>query len=197
MISLKWRAYPGENDCGDQIDYWQDDKQLICCVVDGLGHGMHAKDGACQIMDFVEKHRSQSPEQLFATCNQAMLHERGGVMAVAWIRDDQLTYASIGNITGYWVYIDAEQGIHRVEQLHMDRGMIGGGFKSLNIQTLTLTRGDLLIMHSDGLNPVYNLDPWQMILDDSEKLASMLLEDQGKETDDACVLVYRHDGSCL
>jgi len=193
-IALKGRAYPGEDACGDQLDYWQDGERLTCCVVDGLGHGQHAKKSACHIVAFVEKHRLESPEILFTTCDESMRHERGGVMAVAWIKGDQLTYASVGNIAGYLVHVDAEQGTHRVEQLNMDRGMISGGFKKLNVQDLTLTEGDLLIMHSDGLNSLYNLEPWQPVIGDSERLATMLLEDMGKETDDACVLVYRHVG---
>jgi len=197
MITLKWRVFPGEVDCGDQMACWEEDEGLICCVVDGLGHGSHAKNASDKIVDFVGLHRSQPPEILFSTCDQAMQRERGGVMAVAWIAGDQLTYASVGNITGYLVQVDTASGAHRVRQLHMDRGMIGGGFKTLNVQRLKVTKGDLVIMHSDGVNPVYSLDPWQMLLDDSERLATMLLEDQGKETDDACVLVYQHKGACL
>lgn len=194
MISLKWRAYPGEKDCGDQLAYWEDGERLICCVVDGLGHGSHAKASSCKIVDWIDKHRSESPKRLFTTCDQHMRNERGGVMAVAWIEGNQLSYASVGNITGYLVHVIAEQNTNKVKQLHMDRGMIGGGFRKLNVQTLTLSEGDLLIMHSDGLNPVYSLDPWRMALANVEKLASMLIEDQGKETDDVCVLVYQHQG---
>ncbi|MFQ5346187.1 MAG: hypothetical protein ACE5DZ_09570, partial [Mariprofundus sp.] len=48
------------------------------------------------------------------------------------------------------------------------------------------------IMHSDGLHPFYNLVVWHPVLNNPQRLATALLEDQGKETDDACVLVYRH-----
>jgi len=194
MIAIKRRAYPGETDCGDQLEHWQDGTKLTCCVVDGLGHGTHAKASACKIIQYVGKHRMESLETLFTGCDKALRNERGGVMAVAWIEADKLTYASVGNITGYLVRVDAEQDSHTVEHLNMDRGMISGGFKKLNVQTLTMKKDDLLIMHSDGLTPLYNLNPWQPVIGNCEKLATMLLEDQGKETDDACVLVYRHEG---
>lgn len=192
QISLNRRAYPGEVDCGDQLDWWQDGNRLCCCVVDGLGHGPLAKAAGCEILQFVGKQRAASPEKLFTTCDKAMNKERGGVMAVAWIEGDQLTYASVGNIAGYLVHVDVEQETHRVEQLNMDRGMIGGGFKRLTVQRLTLTVGDLLIMHSDGVNPLYNLEPWQPVLDNCEMLGRVILEDQSKQTDDACVLIYHH-----
>ncbi|MDQ6992590.1 MAG: SpoIIE family protein phosphatase [Mariprofundus sp.] len=192
MISLKHRNYPGEKDCGDQLQYWQDEKQLTCCVVDGLGHGSDAKEAACKIIHFVDSHRSDPPVKLFTACDQAMRHERAGVMAMAWIEDNLLTYAAAGNITGYLARENSEQGSYKLEQLNMDRGMIGGGFRKLNVQTLTLSEGDLLIMHSDGLNPFYHLEPWKTVANNSDKLAQMLLEDQSKGTDDACVLVYRH-----
>jgi len=190
MIATERRAMGGCPDCGDQLAFWADDDRLVCCVVDGLGHGLHAKQAACNIIQYVANHRTESPEQLFRGCDEAMRHERGGVMAVAWIAGDQLTYASVGNITGYLVRHDDD--IYRIEHLNMDRGMISGGFKKLNVQTLTLADGDLLLMHSDGLHPFYNLEVWQPVLDDPKRLAKALLEDQSKETDDACVLVYKH-----
>jgi len=192
IIAIKRRAYPGETDCGDQLEYWQDGRQLICCVVDGLGHGLHAKEAACKIIAYVANHRVETPEQLFRGCDAAMHHERGGVMAVAWIEGNQLRYASVGNIAGYLAH-HGDDG-YRIEQLNMDRGMISGGFKKLNVQALTMKKSDLLIMHSDGLAPLYNLEAWQPVLDEMERLAKALIEDQGKETDDACVLVYRHEG---
>jgi len=194
-VAMKSLTYPGETDCGDQLDYWQDEKRLSCCVVDGLGHGSDAKQAASNILQYVAAHRFETPEKLFRGCDAEMRHQRGGVAAVAWIESDCLTYAAVGNITGYLAHIDIEPGIHRLEHLNMDRGMISGGFRRLNVQVLRLTEGDLLIMHSDGLNEFFNLEPWQAFLDNSEKLAQALLGDQSKKTDDACVLVYRHGGT--
>ncbi|MFQ5346081.1 MAG: SpoIIE family protein phosphatase, partial [Mariprofundus sp.] len=163
LIAMQRRAMDGSPDCGDQLAVWeekngQNDRRLICCVVDGLGHGIHAKEAACHIIQYVANHRDETPEQLFRGCDEAMRHERGGVMAVAWIDGNQLTYASVGNITGYLARQNDDN--YRIEHLNMDRGMISGGFKKLNVQTLTLAEGDLLIMHSDGLHPFYNLVVW-------------------------------------
>ncbi|MDX8411134.1 MAG: SpoIIE family protein phosphatase [Mariprofundaceae bacterium] len=195
-IAIERLAMDGGPDCGDQLAFWKDhighDAGLTGCVVDGLGHGLHAKKVALKIIQYVANHRSETPEKLFRGCDDAMRHERGGVMAVVWIKGDQLTYASVGNITGYLAHHNG--GKYRIEHLNMDRGMIGGGFKKLNEQTLALAEGDLLIMHSDGLHPFFNLEAWHPVLDNPERLAKALLEDQGKETDDACVLVYRHKG---
>jgi len=192
MIAAERRAMGGSPDCGDQFEYWQNGQKTICCVVDGLGHGLHAKEAACNIMQYVANHRTETPELLFRGCDDAMRHGRGGVMAVAWIEGNQLRYGSVGNITGYLVR-QGDDGC-RIEHLNMDRGMIGGGFKKLNMQTLTMADGDLLIMHSDGLHPFYNLEVWQPVLTNPQRLARALIEDQTKETDDACVLVYRHEG---
>jgi len=184
----------GGPDCGDQLEFWQDNQKegerLTCCVVDGLGHGLHAKQAACNIIQYVANHRDETPEQLFRGCDEAMRHERGGVMAVAWIAGNQLTYAAVGNIAGYLAR--QGDGSYRIEHLNMDRGMISGGFKKLNVQQLTLADGDLLLMHSDGLHPFFNLEAWYPVLDDPKRLAQALIEDEAKETDDACVLVYRH-----
>jgi len=198
-IALKKRPFPGEQCCGDQLDYWQDEANghqcITCCVVDGLGHGTNAQDAACMIMDYVAQHRNEPAKKLFLGCDAAMSRNRGGVMAVAWIAGDQLTYASVGNITGYLIDGHTTKlGSHKVRQLHMDRGMIGGGFRRLSVQKLTLHEADLLIMHSDGVTPVFNLEPWLAPIGDNDKLATALLKDQGKSTDDACVLVYQHVG---
>jgi len=197
MLAMQRRAMGGCPDCGDQLEYWQDNVagnhnggRLTCCVVDGLGHGLHAKEAACSILQYVANHRTETPEQLFRGCDEAMRHGRGAVMAVAWIEGNQLRYASVGNITGYLAR-HGDDG-YRIEHLNMDRGMIGGGFKKLNVQTLSMADGDLLLMHSDGLHPFYNLEVWQPVLDHPQRLAKALIEDQGKETDDACVLVYCH-----
>jgi len=190
MIAIEWRAMGGNPDCGDQVKYWEDDGKLTCCVVDGLGHGLHAKQAACTIIHYVANHWHETPEALFRGCDKAMQHERGGVMAMAWIAGNQLTYVSVGNIAGYL----ARKGdaSYCIKHLNMDRGMISGGFKKLNVQQLILADGDLLLMHSDGLHPFFNLETWYPVLDDPKRLAKALIEDQGKETDDACVLVYKH-----
>jgi len=197
-IAVARRAMDGGSYCGDQTGIWPDDngqhgaQPCVCCLVDGLGHGLHAKQAACKIIQYVARHRHDTPEQLFRGCDVAMRHERGGVMAVAWIEGDQLSYAAVGNIAGYLAR-HTDDGF-RMEQLHMDRGMISGGFKRLNVQQRTLAAGDLLIMHSDGLHPFYHLAAWQPALNDPQHLATLLIEDQGKATDDACVLVYQHQG---
>jgi len=199
-VAMQRRAMGGCPDCGDQLEFWEeksehDHERLTCCVVDGLGHGTHAKEAACNIIQYVANHRTETPENLFRGCDEATRHERGGVMAVAWIEGNQLSYASVGNIAGYLARHDDDA--YRIEHLNMDRGMIGGGFRKLNVQTLTLSDGDLLIMHSDGLHPFYSLEAWHPALDHPQRLAKTLIEDQGKQTDDACVLVYRHaEGTC-
>jgi len=104
------------------------------------------------------------------------------MMAVAWIQGNQISYASVDNITGYLVRVKPDQDDHKLEQLNMARGMISGSFRKLNVQTLTLSESDLLIMHSDGLTPTFNLDSWQEVLGDCDKLERSFLENQGKAT---------------
>jgi len=197
-IAVERRAMDGGPYCGDQTGIWQDNSgqcatQCICCMVDGLGHGLHAKQAASKMIQYVADHRHDTPEQLFRGCDVAMRHERGGVMAVAWIEGDRLSYASVGNIAG--CLVRHADGMCRLEHLNMDRGMISGGFRVLHVQQLTLVAGDLLIMHSDGVDPFYQLDRWQSALADPQSLAISLIEDQGTVTDDACVLVYQHPGA--
>jgi len=194
-IAVECRAMDGAPYCGDQTGIWQDNSgqravQCICCMVDGLGHGLHARQAACKIIQYVADHRHETPEQLFRGCDAAMRHERGGVMAVAWVEGDRLSYASVGNIAGYLAHHAGD--VWRLEHLNTDRGMISGGFRQLNVQRLTLAAGDLLIMHSDGLHPFYQMDGWLPALAGPQSLAISLIEDQGKATDDACVLVYQH-----
>jgi negative regulator of sigma-B (phosphoserine phosphatase) len=172
--------------CGDECGYWEKGTKTILCVIDGLGHGMDAEIAAQAAVKYIADHLSESLQELFVGCDRELRGTRGAVMGIAVIDEEkgELTYAGIVNTR----VIVVNSGTF---QLGSDYGIIGGGYRKLTPETISIGKGALVIMFTDGVEEVIDLSRYDLIAVEVHELAGMIIKDWRVERDDAAVLVYK------
>ena len=190
-LAITKRAFLGETHCGDECAYWHEGGKATLCIVDGLGHGEHAERAAQAAVEYVAQHLGEPLVDVFAGCDLALRRTRGVVMGIAVVDEDAgtLTYAGIGNTRAMIV-----GGARSVVCLSSDYGIVGGGYRKLSPETVPLNPGDLVILVSDGIKERCDILGYgDALRGDVRQLAESILQDWGRETDDAAVLVFRSE----
>ncbi|MDR3660644.1 MAG: SpoIIE family protein phosphatase [Mycobacterium sp.] len=166
--------------------------QLAAVVVDGLGHGDAAATAAQAAVTVFDQRPVTDPQDFLRRAHDAMRVTRGGVAAACVIdpRNEQLTFAGVGNIAGQVVY-----GGDR-EHLISYPGTLGTHLPAprIRMQHCRWPPGATLVMTSDGIRSGWRLAAYPALLrHDPAVIAATLYRDFTRPTDDACVLVVRHD----
>ncbi len=191
------RPLGGDRHCGDQSGHWQKGHLVILCIADGLGHGKHAERAAKGAMTYVASHRTEPLPEIFSGCNREIWKTRGVAMGIAVIdkKARALTYAGIGNTR---IVILRSSGSKETPRktlyLKNDFGIVGGGYKRLMPETVPFAPGDLVMMYTDGVKELIDFTGYEAPLyEDVQKLAEKIIDDWGRDTDDAAVLIYTWD----
>lgn len=185
-IAVAARPYPGEPVSGDG---WTVEWHAGVCriaVIDGLGHGAEAAAAAMEAVRALIAHPEADPLRALEICHAALAGTRGAAIAIAAIDPvrSTLTYAGIGNIEAQL----AQAG--RVERPISYRGIAGGTVHTTRAATIPLMEGWLLAMHSDGVSARFTLTDFPLQPGaPAEPLARAILEQWGRTSDDATVLV--------
>ena len=166
--------------------------QLAVLLVDGLGHGDSAATAAQAAVTVFDQRPVTDPQDFLQRAHEAMRVTRGGVAAVCVIdpHNEQLTFAGIGNIAG--------QVIRGGDKQHLMSypGTLGTHLPTprIRVQHCRWPLGATLVLASDGLRSGWRLDTYSGLLrHDPSVVAATLHRDFTRSTDDACVLVVRHD----
>lgn len=188
-ITTARRALNNDPHCGDASAHWRVGNQILLCLVDGLGHGEFAEQAADAAINYIAFHRRKPLPDIIAGCNEAIRNTRGVAMGLVSINEKtgELTHAGIGNIRALVVN-------QETAYLGSDFGIVGGGYRSLSLNTMTLHRGDLVIMTSDGVKEKMDINASKILADGVfETLADKILKRWGHGQDDAAVLVYKFE----
>ena len=183
---ISHHAYKEDEASGDQWCIAFEDKQIAALVIDGLGHGIEAARAAeAGVARFVQDPMREPGEQLTAI-HQAMMGSRGGAVAIA--RHDAqahlLHFAGVGNISASLEQAERSRGIPS------HPGIVGVQYRALRVLDFPQTQGQLLIMHSDGLQTRWRLRDYPGLWRRHPALiAALLYRDFNRGRDDVCVLV--------
>jgi anti-sigma regulatory factor (Ser/Thr protein kinase) len=174
---------------GDSMVVCQWSGHALAGVIDGLGHGPLAQRAAQAARDYVENHFDRPFEELFRGAGRACRATRGVVMALARFDLDRhkVVIAGIGNVGVRLL------GGARPFRPVVRRGIVG---QSAAPEPLTVeapwTAASALVMHSDGVEPLWAQEPMKEWLASPPALqAQGLLARYGRLDDDATVLVVR------
>ncbi len=198
QIAIVKRPYPNDPRCGDECAYWQSNGKITLCVVDGLGHGWGAERAAKAAIEYVAQHVSEPLPDIFAGCDRAIGHTRGVVMGIAVVDENvgTLTYAGIGN--PHIVIVRAHcsaPGLAGTVRLPNRPGVVGGGCRSAQPETVPLSSDDLVVLFTDGIPGEVDIARYEDVLcADVRQLAEKIARDWGREKDDVAVLVFRSEG---
>lgn len=185
-FSVICTAMHGETRSGDGWGVSEDGCSF--CLVDGLGHGMLAADAAKVAIDIFHKHPGALPEAVLERMHAAMKATRGAAAAVARINPEArtLNFAGIGNISCVLMRNGKSQN------LVSHNGTLGHQVRRVQQFSYPYDRGDLLLMHSDGLTSQPKLGvPPSLLSQPPNVIAPFLFSEQLRGRDDATLLVNR------
>ncbi|MEA5387866.1 SpoIIE family protein phosphatase [Haloarculaceae archaeon H-GB11] len=166
---------------------WND--EALVGVIDGLGHGVDAHKAAMAAKGYVERHYDNSIQSIFSGAERACRGTRGVVMALARFDWDEetVTFGSVGNIN---YKIDGGGDVRLITR----RGVVGGNGPDPAV-TSTEWRPDYrLALFSDGATSHWEWQDYSRLHGKpATVIARGLLNDLGKDHDDATVLVVSED----
>ena len=183
------RPHAGETRSGDLAVFVPTAAGALACVIDGLGHGPEAADAAELCADVVRATRRGGGAGPDAGLPR-------GAAGDARRRDDRRlvrprTLAAVvgrrGNVDARLVRSGPEQ---REEVALVFGGVLGYRLPRVRPATMSLERGDLLVMITDGIDGA--ISPALAGGGAAQTLASRILDTHGKGTDDALVVVIRY-----
>lgn len=164
----------------------------LVAVIDGLGHGSEAAAAARVAAAALVRHAALPVLQLIELCHTELRRTRGAVMSLVQFSaaDSSVTWAGVGNVEGILLRgADRERGR---EAIPMRAGVVGYRLPPLREQRVPLSPGDTLVMATDGVRSGFASD---LALDRTpQALADSILARDGKQSDDALVLVARYMG---
>jgi negative regulator of sigma-B (phosphoserine phosphatase) len=186
-------ALGGQTVSGDQHLVKSLAQGILVVVIDGLGHGQeaaHAAKIAVNTLNAAADHASLSIIALIQRCHEALSQTRGVVMSLALFNelDYTMTWAGVGNVAGVLLRADSATNPPQ-ENILLRGGVVGYQLPILTAAVIPVMPGDLLIFATDGLDSSFAHGI--PVNEPPQRLATRILAQHGKGTDDALVLVAR------
>lgn len=202
-LRIEWgvatATLPGESRSGDLHLVQEFPGGILIAVMDGLGHGVDAAAAADKAASVLTKASQESVISLMKKCHEHLFKTRGVVMTLAslrspvtsYTRDETMTWIGVGNVDAR-LFRASPDATPRVENILLRGGVVGYQLPSLNATMLSLTKGDLIVLATDGIGGEFS--PEINHSDAPQQIADRILSRCAKETDDALVLVARYLG---
>ena len=178
---------PLESVNGDTVFVDVKQEEMFLGIVDGAGHGPEAHSIAQTCRAFFEENKSTELPALMQSLHEKLCGTRGGVAIVGKLDFErlQLRYVGVGNI------VLRKFGVVMKREVTQE-GVLGYHVRTLREKMLQLSRGDVVVMHTDGITSQFDINDYPQILrDDAKTIANKLLEKFSKNNDDATCLVVR------
>lgn len=186
------RPLTGEVVQGDNYFVGCDGSRVLVVVVDALGHGMEAAKTADLAVETVALHAHEPIVSIFQHCHTALRRTRGAAMSAAMFcaDDHTVSWLGIGNVEG--VVVRQTEFSSETRSFVVRGGVVGYQLPRLSVSTVSIARGDALVIATDGLKLDFVTSLGFM--GQPQSTANHLLAKHGKPNDDALVLIARYVG---
>ena len=182
------RAYPGYRINGDAFYIKRWDEYVLVGLIDGLGHGPLANKASREALQYIKKNFNQPLRQLMLGTNIAIQNTRGIVLSLALFNLNTLkiTFSGIGNI-------ETRTYRKKLERCFIShRGIVGRDIPTPRIIEGHWVPGMIMIFFTDGIDSSLNWDDYSCLSEKPARLiAYRILEDLGKDRDDATVIIVK------
>jgi hypothetical protein len=187
------RPLEGEVESGDLYVVKPFPKGVLVAAVDGLGHGPEAAAAARSAVAILKDYAHEPVISLLRRCHERLIRTRGAVMSLASFNalDSTMTWLGVGNVEGLLLRADAAANPPR-ENVLLRSGVVGYQLPALHAAILPVTRGDVLILATDGIRSGFAEDV--SLSDPPQRIAEHILARRARGMDDALVLVARYLG---
>jgi negative regulator of sigma-B (phosphoserine phosphatase) len=188
-----WAGKALEAESGDLHVVSRFPRGALVGVIDGLGHGAEAAVAAREAARVLEALPAEPLVTLFERCHEALHGTRGAVMSLASIdsSDSRMTWIGVGNVEGILLRGDPTAAPAR-DTILLRGGIVGYQLPTLRPATIALSRGDTLILASDGIHGGFG--EGVETKGRPQEIAEAVLARHGRGDDDAHVLVVRFLG---
>lgn len=181
------RSKVGNSISGDTYVFAEDEQQTLVAVVDGLGAGEAAHEAAERARLCIGDNTRASLTDLLQLCHQALRGTRGAVMMLMRVdhTTDMVSFAGVGNVS---VRVIGDAAIKPISR----NGIVGYRMTSVREFRYPYTRGDVFILHSDGISTRFTVDEdWvRCPQTDLDQVAREIADQFGKD-DDVTIVVIR------
>jgi len=194
---IEWGAaaspLEGQAESGDLHVVQPFPKGVLVAAVDGLGHGPEAAAAARSAVVTLAEYAHEPVISLVKRCHERLLRTRGVVMSLASFNtlDNTMTWLGVGNVEGLLLRADVAANPPR-ENVLLRGGVVGYQLPALHASILPVTRGDVLILATDGIRGGIVEDV--SLSDPPQRIAEQILARRATGMDDALVLVARYLG---
>ncbi|MCP1661456.1 MAG: hypothetical protein D5R99_08750 [Methanocalculus sp. MSAO_Arc1] len=187
-ISVLTRPHPFESVCGDgyYVERFRDG--ALVAVIDGLGHGIHAREAASCAERYLRSNaRHARIDDLLSGLGTVLRKTRGAVAGIIRIDEalGKIYYCGIGD-TSVRLY----QGESYTSFQSMP-GILGVNYKPVQIQSGDWTGGkSMAVLHSDGISSRFSLD-YALSRETPDVIAHYIMDEYWRENDDGTVIVVK------
>ena len=180
------RPIGDETVCGDGFAISEIGPVTTVLVCDGLGHGHIAAQASQLAVELFQRVREQEPLAIVDHLHSGLTGTRGGAVGVARVEPGGVTFAGLGNVSGWVAHAGGRQGMVSVP------GIAGHQGGRLRQYAYELPDYATVVLHSDGLSARW--DPGTMpglFSRTPAVVAAGLMREAGSRRDDACVVTVR------
>lgn len=186
--------HPGERVLGDAFLAEAFPGGFLLAAVDGVGHGPEAAAVAESCVSVLTANAGSPVGELLHRCHERLRGTRGATLSLASFetRKGSMSWAGVGNVAGVLIHADP-QARPREHSLLLRAGLLGTILPPLQVYTLPVRDGDVVILATDGLTPGF-----QAVLaktDSPQTAAHRMIGAYGRKSDDALVVVGRYTES--
>lgn len=176
---------------GDQVLVRRGARDLTIAVLDGLGHGVLAREPADAAIAELDRDLDRPLDELAVATDAALAGTRGVVLAAVRLTLPAagLDHAGVGNVSARVAGVDGKLRI-----LATPGGVLGGSTRPKRpmVNHLAMAPGEVVVVASDGLTSRVDLEPALALLRRPPiLLAHHLVTTFGRLDDDVTVVVAR------
>lgn len=188
-LAILGRPHPDERISGDHAAVVHDDGGCTIGIVDGLGHGVAAREAANAAIGELLRH-AQAPGPALASVHAALTNTRGAVMTVARVAAGRtIAHASVGNVATRMIGSDG-----RARALASTPGVLGTSSfpRRVVASSVALAAHEIMVIFTDGITSRVELvDEPSIVRQPGITIAHYILSHYGRTTDDGLVAVIR------
>lgn len=181
-------AVAGEDACGDAWSSTAMGRVARLTLADGLGHGPDAALAAGAAIRAIAGSAGSPPPMALECAHRAIAGTRGAAVAICDVDAEAglVRFAGVGNVAGA-IVLGSD-----LRSMVSHNGIVGHQLRRAHAFTYPWHPAALLIMHSDGLQSRWSLDPYPGLPHHHPAvIAAVLHRDFQRGRDDATVVVLR------
>ena len=169
---------------GDAYLFLEREAQTLLAVIDGLGHGAEANKASQKAREYVKDHADEDLEEIVRGCDRHIRQTRG--VSIGLVRIDRKTNrfscCGVGNIE---TRILSKRSRHPLSMA----GIVGYNLRKIRKFEYPYEPAGVVLLYSDGISSRFDPSKYPQLRRDPQRAAEQIIEEWGKETDDATILI--------